>query len=108
MNGTAKAEWGPMQDDPSQPRGAEPFPEALSTTFPVRTRAELVEVVEELIRRHESGSPDFSNRTLERYLEAIAAWIADARPDMLLDEGAVEEGLQWQLVANCLRAGRGY
>jgi hypothetical protein len=54
------------------------------------------------------GTESWENETLDRYLEALAAWLADS-PGYFANRGeAVPEEPSWMLIANMLAAARTY
>lgn len=76
-------------------------PDRMSRVSPVRDRSGCLTVVEALARHFDDHPDEWENPTLSSYLDAIAAWIRDARLDDL-DERS------WGAVADVLRVGRIY
>lgn len=74
----------------------------------VATREELADFVEALRADLVKNERDWENPTLERYLEALAAWIRDS-PGYFLNRGeSVPDEPSWSLVAQMLYAAHLY
>jgi hypothetical protein len=70
----------------------------------VRSREDLAAFVSALRQDLESDEPDWENPTLERYLEALAAWITDS-PGYFKNRGEpVPSEPTWEHVARMLYA----
>lgn len=70
----------------------------------VRSRADLVTFVERLSQEAAAGPADWENPTVERYLEALSAWI-DGMDGYFRNRGEpVPEQPTWGLIAGMLRA----
>jgi len=70
----------------------------------VRSREDLAAFVSALRHHLESNEPDWENPTLDRYLEALAAWITDS-PSYFKNRGEpVPSEPTWALVAGMLYA----
>jgi hypothetical protein len=75
----------------------------------IQTRTDLADFVDALREDLRTSDDDsWENPTLERYLEALAAWIRDM-PGYFKNQGIAEPGEpSWRLVATILHAAKIY
>ncbi len=75
----------------------------MDTIMPVNSRVDLVHFVQALKLDLAAGKGEWENATLEKYLDAMAAWLEDmgGRPD-------ISRQNPWQLFADILTASKTY
>jgi hypothetical protein len=81
--------------------------DALSSDYPVTSAEDLIAVVSRLRTSLAEGPEDWSNSTLDRYLEAIGAWLTTF-PQSYTNLGVEVPDPGWRFVADVLRVGRIY
>lgn len=74
----------------------------------VRSRDELVAVVRELHQDYLRRGHEWENQSLDRFLEALAAWVEDS-PGWYRNSGKdLPEGGDWPFLARALQAATFY
>ena len=74
----------------------------------IRSKADLVEFVRALSEDLRAKPEDWENRTLERYLSALASWLEDSDGYYKNQGRAVPVSPSWQNVAEILIAAKIY
>ena len=71
-------------------------------------RRDIKALIDRLLRElPSSSSEDWANRSLETYLEAMAAWLEDAE-GYYANMGRPIPSNAWEIIADALQAARGY
>ncbi len=79
----------------------------LSAKYPVDSVRDLISVVTHPRSNPEARPDEWENPSLERFLEAMAAWLS-AFPQSYKNTGQTIPEPDWRFVADCLRAARIY
>lgn len=69
---------------------------------------DLAQFIEDLMQDYRSDSPEWENKTLLTYLEAMSAWVKDSRGYYRNNSQSFPDKEAWQVVALALLAARGY
>ena len=79
----------------------------LAQNFPVDSARDLVAVITRLRSDLTEHADEWENSTLERFLDAMAAWLS-AFPQSYINTGESTPDPDWRFVADLLRAARVY
>ena len=74
----------------------------------IRTRADLIAFLQELHQDHRDNPQAWENNTLERFLEALAAWTQDMDGCYLNQKLPAPEQPEWKTFAHMLIAATMY
>ncbi len=73
----------------------------------IQSREEFINFVRQLGADYKHTPEDWENSSIDRYLEAVAAWVADMNGYYRLQETSAPE-LNWSSMAQILLAGKSY
>jgi len=79
----------------------------LDSSYPVRSRRDVLQVLNSLARLYEAEPEAWENRSISGYLDAMVRW-AEASENYYAHAGLDAPGESWQFFADVLRAGRVY